>query len=175
MSRAIAGAAVALLLASGVAREWRSPGASEAAPETSQPESPTLFVRVGDEDNDLYRNTTSGRTGASWIVFRLEDRDGGRSPLGTRVRVRASVTGDGGTAGWRTRFLIPATGYSSQNEPAIHFGLGAAEAVDSVEVRWPDGRVDAFGRTEARRVWRVVQGRGGGQPAPESRSPSTAG
>ncbi len=35
--------------------------------------------------------------------------------------------------------LSPVRGYQSTVEPVLHFGLGAVVAIDSLEVRWPDG------------------------------------
>ena len=40
---------------------------------------------------------------------------------------------------------LPATSYLVSNDPAIHFGLGAATKVDRVEVLWPDGTKETFG------------------------------
>lgn len=36
------------------------------------------------------------------------------------------------------------TGFSAQNQPGVHFGLGAAVAIVSVEVTWPDAHVDVI-------------------------------
>jgi hypothetical protein len=35
--------------------------------------------------------------------------------------------------------------YISNNDMRVHFGLGAATKIDSVEVRWPSGLVERFG------------------------------
>jgi hypothetical protein len=35
--------------------------------------------------------------------------------------------------------------YQSASDPRLHFGLGDADQVESVEVRWPSGRVDRLG------------------------------
>jgi hypothetical protein len=32
--------------------------------------------------------------------------------------------------------------YQSSGDPRLHFGLGEAASVESVEVRWPSGRAD---------------------------------
>jgi enediyne biosynthesis protein E4 len=37
--------------------------------------------------------------------------------------------------------LSPTRGYLSSSEPILHFGLGQVEQIDSLELRWPDGKV----------------------------------
>ena len=63
-------------------------------------------------------------------------REGGsnRDGLGARVTVRAGdlVSVEERRSG---------TGYLSQNDPRLHFGLGGHSRVDEIEVRWPSGKV----------------------------------
>jgi hypothetical protein len=35
--------------------------------------------------------------------------------------------------------------YASAGDPRLHFGLGSSGRVESVEVRWPSGRIDRYG------------------------------
>jgi hypothetical protein len=35
-------------------------------------------------------------------------------------------------------------GYASQSSFRVHFGLGANPAIDSLEIRWPGGRVETL-------------------------------
>ncbi len=35
---------------------------------------------------------------------------------------------------------VASSGYLSQNEDRLHFGLGAATVVDKIVVHWPSGR-----------------------------------
>jgi len=35
---------------------------------------------------------------------------------------------------------VAATGYLSQDDPRLHFGLGAATTIDKLIVHWPSGR-----------------------------------
>jgi enediyne biosynthesis protein E4 len=37
--------------------------------------------------------------------------------------------------------LSPTRGYLSSSEPILHFGLGSIQKIDSLELRWPDGKV----------------------------------
>jgi hypothetical protein len=80
-----------------------------------------------------------------WLIIRAVDPQLGRDAYGARVIV---------TAGERRfhRTINPGYSYASSNDPRAHFGLGTAERVDSIEVRWPDGRIDQFGPTAADQV-----------------------
>jgi hypothetical protein len=42
------------------------------------------------------------------------------------------------------RWINPATSYLCSNDPRAHFGLGSAERVDEIVVRWPDGSRETF-------------------------------
>jgi len=46
----------------------------------------------------------------------------------------------------------------SANDPRLHFGLGEATRVDRLEVRWPDGLVEANGPLPANRLITVRRG-----------------
>lgn len=48
--------------------------------------------------------------------------------------------------------------YLSQSTRTLHFGLGAAERVDRLEVRWPGGRVESFGPLVADGLWELAEG-----------------
>jgi Tol biopolymer transport system component len=107
-----------------------------------------------DEDNVLYRNQTYGR---HWLVVRLVGLRSNRMGLGARVRVRARIDGEDR---WQTRWMLPTTGYASQNEPILHFGLGDAMRLEVLEVSWPSGIVDVVEAVEVDDTVEVVEGQG---------------
>jgi len=82
----------------------------------------------------LYRNVSPP---ARWCGLRLVAARGDRSAVGALVKL---------TAGGRTqvRQVQAAGGYLAQSSNALHFGLGAAAAVDRVEIRWPDGTLQTL-------------------------------
>jgi hypothetical protein len=102
--------------------------------------------------NRLYRNTAAAR---GWLKVGLEGVRSNRMGIGARVSVLVTIDGE---RRWLHRWMDASTGYAGQNEPIIHFGLDAAESVDSLVVRWPSGTVDRHGRSSVRRLVRVREG-----------------
>ncbi|HXT39260.1 MAG TPA: CRTAC1 family protein [Candidatus Angelobacter sp.] len=80
----------------------------------------------------IYQNTLDDR--GNWIGFRFREESGKPSPVGARVTLRY----DGRSA---VREIVTGDSHRSQHANAVHFGLGKAERVNRVEVRWPNGRV----------------------------------
>ena len=50
--------------------------------------------------------------------------------------------------------------YISQNDLRIHFGLGKADKVDALEIRWPSGQVDTLKDIKANQQIFVKEGEG---------------
>jgi hypothetical protein len=50
--------------------------------------------------------------------------------------------------------------YLSQNDLRVHFGLGAAQKIDSVEIRWPSGKVETLPGMAADQFYAVLEGQG---------------
>lgn len=50
--------------------------------------------------------------------------------------------------------------YLSQNDLRLHFGLGSAKKVDSVEVRWPSGKRETFRDIAVDKFYSVLEGAG---------------
>jgi enediyne biosynthesis protein E4 len=50
--------------------------------------------------------------------------------------------------------------YLSHSDPVLHFGIGAAEKIDRMEIRWPDGSEEALEDLAAGSYYRLEQGKG---------------
>src|SRR5215472_8421171 len=77
------------------------------------------------------------RNGNHWIAFRTVGTKSNRDGIGAKINMKA---------GTRTLFdeVRSGSSYDSNNDMRVHFGLGAAAKVDSVQVRWPSGLVERF-------------------------------
>jgi hypothetical protein len=86
----------------------------------------------------------------NWIEIALVGVVSNRDGIGARVKV---VTGEKVQMGYKKS----ASGYLSQNDPRLHFGLGAAERVDLIEVIWPSGRTQVLEDVAARQLISIVE------------------
>jgi len=51
-------------------------------------------------------------------------------------------------------------GYLSQNDLRVHFGIGKAEKVNLLEIRWPSGQIDTLKDIQPNQVLYVKEGEG---------------
>ena len=96
----------------------------------------------------LYRS----RCGAAhWVVVRLTQEGMNGRAIGARVRVWTS-------SGRQMRVLrAGGTSHASNNPPEMHFGLGADEAIDRIEILWPDGQLSNVWELPADRVLTITR------------------
>ncbi len=85
------------------------------------------------ERNVLYRNDLYK---TNWVTFRLKGSKSNSHGIGSKVRIKVEI--DYKTT-WLSRWLLPQTGYASQNEPIIHFGLKDSNMIENIEILWPSG------------------------------------
>lgn len=94
-------------------------------------------------------HNTSTNTG-HWLAVKLKGIKSNRDGIGARVEVFA--------AGRRqTAEHVAASGYLSQDDSRMHFGLGAAATVDKLIVHWPSGREQTLEKLSADRVITVEE------------------
>jgi len=96
---------------------------------------PDLVMTVVGGRSRVYRNVCPNR--GHWLKVRCVDPKLNRDADGAEVTV---VKGD---LRW-FRVLCSAVSYLSSNPPIDLFGLGPADAVDRIEVKWPDGTREVF-------------------------------
>jgi enediyne biosynthesis protein E4 len=68
-----------------------------------------------------------------WVGIKLVGTKSNRDGIGARVEVYA------GARRW-TAERVAESGYLSQDDARLHFGVGEAKAIDKIVVKWPSGR-----------------------------------
>jgi enediyne biosynthesis protein E4 len=109
-----------------------------------------VLLNVG-EPPSLLRNMN--HDGNHRVLFKLVGTKSNRAAIGARVSVRTGST--------RQMDEVRGGGsYLSQNDLRLHFGLGAASKIDSVEIRWPNGNIESFQNVAADAIHTFVEGEG---------------
>ena len=110
-----------------------------------------------------------GGSSRSWLAMTLRSANGQAGAVGARV----GVTTDGDSQ-WRE--VVSGSGYLSQSDIGLHFGLGVAESVDRVRVSWPGGATEEHVDIPARARIVVQESKGwraAGQPHSPWQAPSS--
>jgi len=109
-----------------------------------------LLLNVGEAPSLLLNH---GVAGNHRVEFRLAGTKSNRAAIGTRVTVRA---------GKLVQFneVRGGASYLSQNDLRLHFGLGKATSLDSVEILWPSGAVEKLTGVAADKIYVLVEGQG---------------
>ncbi|MGB7846805.1 MAG: CRTAC1 family protein [Candidatus Acidiferrum sp.] len=143
----------------------------DAGPGISDP-SASRGCAFGDFDNDgdidLVVNTVNGfpqllrcdsRTGNNWLKVRTIGTKSNRSGIGARLKC-VSHPSDEKIPHTQIDEVRSSSGYFSQSDLRVHFGLGNAEKVDLLEIHWPSGAVDTLKDVKPNQLIYVKEGEG---------------
>jgi hypothetical protein len=108
-----------------------------------------FLVNLGANGSLLHNVSTN--TG-HWLAIRLRGTKSNRDGIGAKVDVYA-----GGKRWMQER--VAGSGYLSQNEERLHFGLGAATSADKIVVHWPSGRAQTLENQSVDRVLTIEEPR----------------
>ena len=110
-----------------------------------------LLVSVLDGPPLLLRNKSQQE--GHWLSIKAVGIRSNRDGFGTRIQVKA-----GGLT--QSAEVRANSSFESASDPRLHFGLGSATQVDSVEVHWPSGVVDRIRAVPANQEIAIEEGRG---------------
>lgn len=96
----------------------------------------------------LYRNQVNPNR--HWVEFDLEGTTSNRSAIGAQVRLEWNGQ-------QQLQEVVAASGFAAQNQHRLHFGLGAANKVERVEIRWPDGRTQSLASPAIDQLHRIKE------------------
>ncbi len=118
---------------------------------------------IGDYDNDgdldifivnlnspasFLRNNKGNQN--NWLMLDLKGTTSNREGIGARIKL---------TSGGKIQIAQKktTTGYLSQNDPRIHFGLAANDIVERIEIKWPSGKVQILENVKANQILEVKE------------------
>jgi hypothetical protein len=117
----------------------------------------------GDYDNDgdidgyvvnlnsrgaFLRNNKGNQSG--WISIMLVGTTSNHDGIGARVKVTSGSL-------VQTAQRKSETGYLSQSDPRIHFGLAKNEMVDKIEIRWPSGKKQVLENVKPNQILTITE------------------
>lgn len=133
---------------------------------------PSRGAAFGDYDNDgdidVVVNAVNdfpqllrcdSHTGNNWIKVRTIGSKSNRSGIGSRLKCVTRPAGEG-KAHEQIDEVRSGGGYFSQSDLRVHFGIGKAEKVELLEVRWPSGLVDILKDIKPNQLIFVKEGEG---------------
>ena len=93
------------------------------------------------------------RNSNHWIAIRTVGTKSNRDGIGARISVKAGA-----------RTLVDevrsGSSYNSSSDMRVHFGLGSATKVDSIQIRWPSGLLERFDNLPADSIQTLKEGSG---------------
>jgi hypothetical protein len=96
----------------------------------------------------IYKNNVE--QGNKWIDFELEGASSNRSAIGAEVK----LFWDGRQ---QVQQVSGGSGFCSQNQRRLHFGLGKNPQIDRAEIRWPSGKIDKIEKPAVGQVLRIKE------------------
>jgi hypothetical protein len=109
-----------------------------------------VLLNVGEPPSVLLN---TNRTPFHRVLFKLIGTKSNRAAIGARVTIHA-----GGVKQFNE--VHSGASYLSQNDLRLHFGLGTAAKMESVEIRWPNGNTETLQNVPADAIYTIVEGSG---------------
>src|ERR1043166_6112379 len=96
----------------------------------------------------VYKNTVAPEN--NWIGFDLEGTESNRSAVGAEVRLYWNGQ-------QQVQVVSGGSGFCSQNQRPLHFGLGRNAKVERAVIRWPSGKTQTIEAPEVGKVHHVKE------------------
>ncbi len=97
---------------------------------------------------EIWMNRSGG--GNHWIILKLVGVKSNRDGLGTKVKVTTAL-------GTQYNQATTALSYNSSSDKRVHFGLGSAGIIDTMELTWPSGINQVLKNVKADQVLTVTE------------------
>jgi hypothetical protein len=110
-------------------------------------------VTVLDGPPEIWINRSGAPIGGHqnhWIIVKLVGLKSNRDGLGTKIKITTSL-------GTQYNQATTAVSYNSSSDKRVHFGLGSANVVDTMELTWPSGIKQVLKSVKADQIVTVTE------------------
>jgi hypothetical protein len=107
-----------------------------------------VIVTVLNGAPELWMNRS--KSGPHWIILKLVGVKSNRDGLGTKVKLTTSL-------GSQYNHATTAVSYNSSSDKRVHFGLGSASVIDTIELTWPSGVKQVLKNVKADQILTVTE------------------
>ena len=108
-----------------------------------------VLICNANDTPQLLRN--DGVNQGNWILIRTIGTRSNRAGIGTRVKIQTNAL-------IQIDEVRGGSGYLSQNDLRLHFGISTHTRIDRLEVRWPSGIVDTIRDVVPNQIITVTEG-----------------
>jgi len=107
-----------------------------------------IFIMNLDSQGMFLRNNQGNQN--NWLTLNLIGESSNRDGVGSRIKIIA-----GGKV--QTAQKKSTTGYLSQNDSRVHFGLDKVESVERLEIKWPSGKFQVLENIKPNQILTVKE------------------
>ena len=111
-----------------------------------------IFAVGKNSERTLFRNDNANGNG--WIKIKLIGDISNTDAIGSKVRVKANING---TDVWQIREISTQNSFLGHSSIIVHFGLGDASQIDSLEVLWTSGIVTILENVTINQYMEIVE------------------
>ena len=107
-----------------------------------------IFIVNLDSRGMFLRNNKVNQN--NWITLNLVGTTSNRDAVGARIKIIS-----GGKI--QTAQKKSTTGYLSQNDSRVHFGIAKNETIDKIEIKWPSGKSQVLDNVKANQILTITE------------------
>ncbi|WP_395143547.1 CRTAC1 family protein [Armatimonas sp.] len=112
-----------------------------------------LDVGIVDNNGKFLLLRNDGGNQNNWLRLKLIGTKSNRDGIGALVTVSTGKQK-------QRRYVRSGGSFLSESERVLTFGLGSATTIDSVEIRWPSGKLDTLNQLGINTMKTIVEGKG---------------
>ncbi|MDP3314029.1 CRTAC1 family protein [Lutibacter sp.] len=107
-----------------------------------------IFITNLDNKAKFLRNNKGNLN--NWITLNLVGQSSNRDGIGSRIKI---------VSGGKNYIMqkISTSGYLSQNDPRVHIGLNKNLTVESIEIKWPSGKIQLLKNVKINQILTIKE------------------